>query len=184
MTEAEIAIQHTQKWITEVVIGCNFCPFAAKELRKNAVHYSVENTDDMEDAMQSFLQQCIYLDEHDDVSTSLLIFPNSFRNFDDFLDLVALAEILLKRKKYEGVYQVASFHPCYLFAGAPIDDPANFTNRSPYPMLHLLREDLVEEVLDKYPNPEKIPENNIKFSREKGHDYMEKLRLACMPGIE
>lgn len=178
--EDEFVISQTKKWITDVVIGCNFCPFAAKEIRKNAVNYKVVNSDDIEVALQSFLTECHFLDENEDISTSLLIFPLSFEKFEDYLDLAALAEMLLKKKKYEGVYQVASFHPLYLFAGSPIDDPANFTNRSPYPMLHLLREDLVEEVLLKYPNPETIPDNNIRFARDKGLEYMEKLRAACM----
>ena len=91
------------------------------------------------------------------INTSFLIFEHAFQQFDDYLDLVALAEKLLKQQGYEGIYQVASFHPRYRFANTKIDDAANYTNRSVYPMLHLLREDLVEQacyiiqILKKYP---------------------------------
>ncbi|HMC87200.1 MAG TPA: DUF1415 domain-containing protein, partial [Chitinophagaceae bacterium] len=97
-----------------------------------------------------------------------------------YLELVRLAEKLLKQEGYQGIYQVASFHPLYCFAGAPADDPANYTNRSVYPMLHLLREESVEQAIANYPNPEKIPERNILFARSKGIAYMKKLRDACL----
>lgn len=180
MIDNEMVIAQTKKWITDVVIGCNFCPFASKEVRQNTVHYQVKNSEDLEECLQSFLSECIRLDENENIATCLLIFPRSFQNFDDYLHLVSLAENLLKKKKYEGIYQVASFHPLYLFAGSSIEDAANFTNRSPYPMLHLLREDSIGDALLKYPNPERIPENNLQFAREKGYEYLKKLREACL----
>ena len=183
MTDDEQVIAHTHKWIVDVVVGCNFCPFAAKELKKNAVRYQVERSGDTQTVLESFIKECIVLDENDSISTTLLILPGQFENFEDYLDLVAMAEELLEDEDYEGIYQVASFHPQYLFGGAPADDPANYTNRSPYPMLHLLREDAVEEALEKFPHPERIPENNISYARAKGLEQMEKLRAACM-GIQ
>ena len=90
------------------------------------------------------------------------------------------AEKLLKRKGYEGVYQLASFHPHYRFAAASAGDAANYTNRSPYPMLHLLKEESIEKALQHYPNPEQIPERNIQFAREKGPAYMKMLRDSCL----
>jgi uncharacterized protein len=83
---------------------------------------------------------------------------------------------LQKKQGYEGVYQVASFHPNYLFAGSHENDAANYTNRSVYPMLHLLREEAVEKALEHYKDPETIPERNIQFAREKGLAYMKKLQ--------
>lgn len=162
------------------MIGCNFCPFAGKEIKKQTVHYQVENSPDKAACLQAFLQECTRLDEDENIVTTLLIFPDGFKQFDDFLDLLADAEDLLIENEYEGLYQVASFHPQYIFGGSPVNDAANYTNRSVYPMLHLLREAQMDEALERYPNPEKIPDNNILFAREKGVAYMKLLRDACL----
>ncbi len=173
-------IEQTKKWITEVVIGCNFCPFAAKEMKHSGIYYQVENSMDKVTCLQVFLQECSRLNEEEKIVTTLLIFPNGFEQFDDFLTLVEEAENLLETNDYEGVYQVASFHPQYIFGGAPVNDAANYTNRSIYPMLHLLREAQIDEALERYPDPEKIPDNNIHFARGKGVQYMKMLRDSCL----
>jgi hypothetical protein len=180
MTENETIIAQTKKWITDVVIGCNFCPFAPKVLKQKTIHYVVEKSDQIKETLTSLLNQCVYLDDNQNIETTLLILPGSYQNFDDYLRLVSQAERLIKKKGYEGIYQVASFHPLYVFADSAVNDPANFTNRSPYPMLHILREEGIEEALLNYPHPEKIPENNVKFAREKGYDYMKNLRDDCL----
>jgi hypothetical protein len=179
MDTTEQVIRQTKKWVTDVVAGCNFCPFVSREIKQDTIHYQVEYAVDMASCLQAFLQECTRLDE-EKIATSLLIFPNGFPNFDDYLDLVALAEKLLKKEGYEGIYQVASFHPLYAFAGSPADDAANYTNRSVYPMLHLLREESIEQALLKYPDPEQIPERNIQFARKKGMAYMKMLRDSCL----
>ena len=173
-------IEETKKWITSVVIGCNFCPFAAREVKRNSIHYQVETSTDFTICLQTFLQECIRLDNDEFVETTLLIFPNACKSFDDYLSLLALAEKIIKKNDYEGIYQVASFHPLYRFAGAQENDPANYTNRSIYPMLHLLREDKIEKVLQQYSDPGQIPQRNIQFAREKGAAYMKMLRDACL----
>ncbi len=173
-------ISQTKKWITDVVIGCNFCPFAARELKQNKVHYQVEHATELKTCLESFFQECVRLDNDKMIETTLLIFPSAFQSFDDYLNLVGLAENLISKKGYEGIYQVASFHPQYRFADSPADDAANYTNRSIYPMLHLLREESIEQALQRYPNPEQIPERNIRFAREKGTLYMKMLRDACL----
>ena len=178
--ENELVIIQTKKWITDVVIGCNFCPFAAKEVKRNTIHYAVEINKEIAECLNTFLSECKRLDENEHIETTLLIFPQSFNRFDDYLNFVLHAGNLLKKKGYEGIYQVASFHPMYYFANSPMNDAANFTNRSPYPMLHILREKSIEQALLHYPHPEKIPENNINFTREKGYAYMAMLRDACL----
>ncbi|MGZ5219425.1 MAG: DUF1415 domain-containing protein [Chitinophagaceae bacterium] len=178
-TTASIIAQ-TKKWITQVVIGCNFCPFASREVKQNTVHYRVEPASELSECLESFLQECIRLDNEEAIETTLVIFPNAFQSFDDYLDLVRQAEKLILKKGYEGIYQVASFHPLYRFAGSPDDDAANYTNRSIYPMLHLLREKSIEQALQRYPDPEQIPVRNIQFAREKGTVYMKMLRDACL----
>lgn len=176
----EQVIEQTRKWITDVVIACNFCPFAAREVRRNSIHYQVERGTGIEHGLTTMLQECKRLDENPDIETILLIFPNAFQSFHQFLDLVGKASSLLKKKGYEGTYQVASFHPEYRFAGAPADDPANFTNRSAYPMLHLLREASIEQALKRYPDPDSITASNIDFARNKGITYMKMLRDSCL----
>jgi len=180
MPTTDEIILKTKKWITDVVAGCNFCPFAGKVIKQNSIHYQVESSTETDECLYAFIQECIRLDDNENIDTSFLIFEHAFQQFDDYLDLVALAEKLLKKQGYEGIYQVASFHPQYRFANTAPDDAANYTNRSVYPMLHLLREELVEQALLHYPNPEKIPERNILFAHEKGLAYMKKLREACL----
>ena len=147
MEDKERVVSQTKKWINEVIIGCNFCPFAAKVVKQQSIYYQVENSAASNICLDAFLQEMIRLDEDASIETSFLIFPNSFADFDDYLDLVNLAEKLLFDKGYEGVYQVASFHPLYQFEGAQLDDAANYTNRSAYPMLHLLREISIDKAL-------------------------------------
>lgn len=173
-------ITQTKKWITDVVIGCNFCPFAAREVKQDRVRYEITETDDLAVALELMIEECRKLDADPSIETTLIIFPQGFPSFDTYLDLISLAEKTLAHYHYEGVYQVASFHPQYCFEGEEEDDAANYTNRSPYPMLHLLREESVEKALEKYPEPESIPEQNIQFARKKGEAFMKALRNACL----
>jgi len=180
MITTEKIIEQTKKWVNDVVAGCNFCPFVAKEIKQETIRYEVVNSVDKEECLQAFLKECLLLDKDETIVTSLLIFPNTFVQFDDYLDIVNLAEALLEQNDYEGVYQVASFHPEYIFGGAPVNDPANYTNRSIYPMLHILREEQIEKALEHYPDPESIPDTNINFARDKGVAYMKMLRDNCL----
>jgi hypothetical protein len=179
LTTAQV-IEQTRKWITEVVIACNFCPFAAREVKRGSIHYQVDMNTDPKASLQHFLQECKRLDEQETIETTLLIFPHSFSLFPRYLDLVHQAERLLRKQGYEGIYQVATFHPDYRFADSAADDAANYTNRSPYPMLHLLREASIEQALARYADPGNIPERNISFAREKGTAYMKLLRDNCL----
>jgi len=180
MTTPEQVIAQTKKWITDVVIGCNFCPFAARVVKQQTVFFKVETATATNICLETFLQEIKRLDNDDTIETSLLIFPDTFKNFNDYLDLVSVAEKLLKQYKYNGIYQLASFHPGYRFAGAPDNDAANYTNRSVYPMLHLLRESSIDKALEHFDDPEGIPERNIHFARTKGIIYMKMLRDSCM----
>ena len=179
MMTAEMVIEQTEKWISQVVIGCNFCPFAARVVKQQAVFYKVEDATATNICLETFLQELTRLDDDESIETSFLIFPNAFSDFDDYLDMVSVAEKLLKQYGYDGIYQLASFHPLYRFAGAPDDDAANYTNRSVYPMLHLLRESSIDKALEHYTDPEGIPDRNINFAREKGIVYMKMLQDAC-----
>lgn len=180
MADRQTLIDNTKKWILDVVIGCNFCPFAAKEVKQGTVRYHVEEDDDLNACLQVFLNECELLDTNPEIETTIIILPIGFDEFEDYLDLVEAAEEILEENGYEGTYQVASFHPHYCFEGEDPEDASNFTNRSPYPMLHILREESVERALERYPDAEGIPQRNIDFARTKGSAYMKMLRDACL----
>lgn len=172
----EKAIAHTKKWIQEVVIGCNFCPFAAREYNKGTIHFEIADDPGLKSILEIFVRELQRLEERQDIETTLIILVTGFSDFNEYLNLVDTTEKLLKKENYEGVYQVASFHPHYILQGSTEDDPANFTNRSPYAMLHLLREDSISKAVDKYPDASSIPLKNIEFARQKGLAYMQSLR--------
>jgi hypothetical protein len=174
---AATVIERTKTWIREIVIGLNFCPFARKPFKEELILYKLDDTSDEAVALESFINTCRFLDENPVMETALLIFPNGFSDFEEYLDLVDLSEKLLKEEGYEGVYQVASFHPGYIFAGSDENDPANYTNRSPYPMLHLLREDLLEIAIDKHANVDDIPNQNIAKAQSLGLEYFKKMKF-------
>jgi uncharacterized protein len=173
-------IEQTKNWIRVLVVGCNFCPFASRVVKQQSIHYQVEYADTQLAGKEALLTECKRLDNDASIATTLLIFPNAFPVFEDYLDFVFNAEKMMKQKRYNGIYQLASFHPLYQFADSAVDDPANYTNRSVYPMLHLLREDDITKALKHYPNAAKIPETNIDFVRGKGETYMKMLRDSCM----
>lgn len=177
--ENKLIIDHTNKWIKSVVVDLNLCPFAAKALLKKSIRYHVEEKSDLKKSLEILTHELHLLDNDDEIETTFIIFPNDFKSFDDYLNLTNKAEQLVKLMSYEGIYQIASFHPLYCFEGSKEDDAANYTNRSPYPMLHLLREESIEKALRTYKDPEAIPEKNITVTRQKGLKYMQALRAAC-----
>lgn len=171
--------QQTENWLKSIIIHFNICPFAKAVVDKNAVYYCVDESQKTEENLQTLIEEVQRLDNDSEIETTLLIYASAFADFDDYLDYLAMANQLLEMQGYEGVYQLASFHPSYCFEGADESDAANYTNRSPYPMLHLLREASIEKALEYYPNPEKIPEQNIKLTRALGLEKMQTLLAAC-----
>ena len=164
-----------KSWIDKVIVGLNFCPFAKKEMERNTVRYAIFTTTHVNDALSNLLDELAILDHQQDVQTTLLIFPLGFADFEHYLDLLELVNSLISQGGYSGIYQVASFHPDYCFDGEDQNDPANYTNRSPYPILHILRESSIEAVLKRYPQPESIPQNNIAKARQLGSSYLQAL---------
>ena len=177
--EQDILVR-TQKWIKDVIIACNFCLFAAKPIREKKVHYRVEPSETLSICLEAFLEECERLEKTPSIETTFIVYPYTFQNFEVYLEFVALVDKLLQKHAYEGVYQVASFHPDYCFEGEDPEDASNYTNRSIYPMLHILREESITQALDTFQDPESIPERNIQFAREKGVAYMKMLRDACL----
>ena len=180
MPDPDTLICHTKRWLLEVVIGHGLCPFAKAEYDSERIHYEVVEAAGPAGQLTQVVAQCKALDAVTARETSLLIFPSGVSAFIDFLDLVERANRQLMKSGYEGVYQLASFHPSYLFADSGDDDPSNYTNRSPYPMLHILREASVEAALATYPNPENIPNRNIQLTQTLGLAVMQDLLAQCV----
>jgi uncharacterized protein len=176
----EVIISHTTAWIKSVVIGCHFCPFAAQAILKKSIRYVVLREATIENTLEKLIYELHHLDITEEVETTLIILPDHFEHFEGYLSLVEVADTLIARLGYEGVYQIASFHPQYIFAESYEEDPANYTNRSVYPMLHLLREASITEAIEHYPDAEGIPQRNIDFANRKGLPYMKMLWAACL----
>ena len=174
-------IAATQSWLKTIIIAYSICPFAKRELECGSIRYSVNHDTEIESCLLNLILECERLDTDSSIETTLVIYDNAFKAFDDYLDFLELAETLLIEQGYEGVYQLASFHPDYCFEAAGQDDPANYTNRSPYPMLHLLRETSIERAVASYPHPENIPQQNIELTRDLGLTKMRALLAACYP---
>jgi len=172
-------IQQTQAWLNNFIIHYSICPFAQAVVQENSLHYFLDESTDLAKNLENVILQAQHLDVQEAIETTLLLYPTQFGEFADFLEYVALAEELLLFQGYEGIYQLATFHPDYCFAETEQDDPANYTNRSPYPMLHLLRESSIESALAHFPHPEKIPERNITLLRQLGTAKIQALLAGC-----
>ena len=153
----------TQRWLERAVIGLNLCPFAKAVHVKAQIHYAVYLPVETSGLMEALLSEANELATVDAAvrDTTLLIAPNTLADFLDFNDFLARAERKLARAGFDGVFQLASFHPQFQFAGTEADDITNATNRAPYPTLHLLREDSVSRAVEAFPEAEAIFERNI-----------------------
>jgi uncharacterized protein len=156
-------VAETRAWITHAVVGLNLCPFARAVQVKNQIRCVVSEATHIDELMAQLCEEMHFLAEADPskVETTLLIHPQVLADFLDFNDFLELADAALEELGYDGVLQVASFHPQFQFDGTEVDDITNATNRSPYPTLHLLREDSVERAVAAFPNAEAIFETNI-----------------------
>ena len=179
MSSEREAVAATRKWLRTVVIAHSFCPFAKREFDRDSIVYRVCGSAEPETGLAALLALCQLLDDDESKSTALLIFAGGYEAFDDYLSMMTAGEDLMLSCGYGGVYQIASLHPRYCFEGAGADDAANYTNRSPYPMLHLLRESRVEAALAGHPHPETIPEGNIRRAEALGVEAMAAALRDC-----
>ena len=177
-------ITQTKNWLNTVVIGHNYCPFAKHEIENGRVRYHVTHESEFNSLLDVVIQECVLLDQNKDIETTLIILPSNLNEFNSFLDCLGLAEDLLVKQGYEGVYQIASFHPNYCFQGAEENDAANYTNRSPYPMMHLLREESLQRAIKNHPDADAIPERNIEFARKQGLEKMQSLLEKCTNKVD
>ncbi len=168
----------TKNWLDDFIINYNICPFAGKVVEENSLYYFVDTANNIADCLHHLINECQRLDINNNIETTLLIYTDNFNSFDDFLDYLDLANELLMAQDYEGIYQLASFHPDYCFAETDNNDASNYTNRSPFPMLHLIREASIEKFLKSFPDPESIPVRNIELTRSLGRSKLQALFTA------
>ncbi|HCG5534662.1 TPA: DUF1415 domain-containing protein [Vibrio parahaemolyticus] len=162
-TDINAITQQVDQWLNDVVIGLNLCPFAAKPQRNKQIKIFVSEATQEEALLEDILLQLIELSttEPEKLETTLVVVPNMLQDFWDYNFCIDWVEGLIKQQDWEGIFQVATFHPDYCFGGAAPEDNENLTNRSPYPIFHLIREESMEKVLKHYPDPESIPDTNI-----------------------
>lgn len=176
----ETVVRDTREWLERAVIGLNLCPFAKAVHVKGQIHYAVSGATHPRQLLNDLAAELDGLLAHDAKvrETTLLIVPGCLHNFLDFNGFLGQADRLLRKRRLEGVFQLASFHPGYQFAGTEADDVTNFTNRSPYPTLHLLREESIDRAVQAIAQPEDIFEANMKTLRSLGRDGWDALDVG------
>jgi len=171
-------VSATRKWVEDVVVGYNLCPFAKRELVKNRVRFTVTDANNEDDLLQALHGELQRLEDEPEIETTLLIHPGVLQDFYAYNEFLDAADALLAYLELEGVCQIASFHPDYQFAETEPGAAENYTNRSPYPMLHLLREASLEAAIDSHPDVDGIPDRNIALMNELGAEKMRSILLG------
>jgi hypothetical protein len=180
--DIETIIARTRCWIERVVVELNLCPFARKPCESGQVRYAVSAAHRSEELLADVQSELELLRATDagEIETTVLIHPDVLNDFLDYNDFLGAVDALIDEGGYAGEFQVASFHPHYQFAGTQADDAENYTNRSPYPMLHLLREEGLTRAIAGYARPDKIPERNIRTLEKLGAARMREILDECM----
>ena len=174
-----LVIKSVAHWVDSVVVGLNLCPFAKRELINNRVRFAVTDARSEEQLLIALEAEVRLLEGDTSVETSLLIHPNLLQDFGDYNQFLDFIDNLLIEMQLDGVFQIASFHPEYQFAGTGPRDAENFTNRSPYPLLHILREESLERAIAGYPDVDQIPARNIELMNRLGTKKLESLLARC-----
>ena len=167
--EVEAAMR---RWLERAVIGLNLCPFAKAVYTRDQVRIAVSDADNIDDLREELGEEMLRLRDTaaEEIDTTLLVLPQVLGDFLDYNDFLDEADGLLEALELDGVLQVASFHPDYQFAGTEFDDAGNNTNRAPYPVLHLLREESIDRAVAAYPEPDAIIDRNIRTMETLGND--------------
>lgn len=183
MTHEEI-IKPVQLWVESVVVALNLCPFAKREMVKNRVRFSVTEVMTEELLLLALQDELELLNANQDIETTLLIHPKVLMDFFDYNQFLNSADSLLVRMDLEGIYQIASFHPDYQFSGTEADDVENYTNRAPYPLLHLIREESLEQAIKDYPDHGRITGRNTELLKKLGQKNMQALFNSCFQNVD
>ncbi len=173
--ESQDIVSSVRRWVKNIVVDLNLCPFAGHELLNNRIRFVVTESRTVEQLLEAMAAELDRLNDDPAIETTLLIHPHVLQNFLDYNQFLDIAEELLLQMGLEGVYQIASFHPDYQFADTAVDDAENYTNRSPYPLLHILREQSLERSIAAYPNVENIPVRNAENMNSLGWEKLQKL---------
>ncbi len=170
-------IENTKSWIQTFVIGLNICPFAGHPFREDKIRYRLEESESVEKLVETLMEELNFLQKNENINieTSILIHPNTLTDFLDYNDFLSIADAVLEDMDLEGEIQIASFHPDYQFAGEKKNAPSNYVTRSPFPMLHLLRESSVTKATEIHPNTEQIPLDNIQKLNELGLEKIKRM---------
>ena len=175
--EQQRAINITRDWLEKVVLKYQLCPFAKLPFQKEQIRYRYAEHFEEADILQILKEELNLLATHgpQEIETTLLILPDLWKDFIAFWDFVGMAENELINWGYEGVFQLATFHPQYQFAGTRKEAASNYTNRSPLPILHLLREDSIEKAIATYPNVDMVPIKNMEKMEKEGIAHWQKM---------
>lgn len=168
-----------RRWLESVVIELNLCPFAKHELANDRVRFAVTDAASEEGLLMALESELELLQRDASIETTLLIHPAVLEDFYDYNEFLNFADGLLVQMKLEGVFQIASFHPNYQFGGTDPDDLENYTNRSPHPILHIIREDSLGKVIAEHPDTGQIPSRNIAKMNSLGRSKLQDLLQAC-----
>jgi len=166
--DPEQALALTENWVERIVIGMNLCPFAAREWDNKRVRCTVCDLRSEADVLMALADELLLLESDGAIETTLLVLTDAFEEFKDFNQFLDLADALLESLGHVGVFQLATFHPDYVFADSDDNDPANYSNRSPLPVLHLLREASLSRAIALHPDTNEIPMRNIDYLRQLG----------------
>ena len=174
---------HTRQWLEKAVIGLNLCPFAKAPHVKNLVRISVSQARHLDGFLEDLDRELQLLGDTpaDELETTLLVHPTLFPNFDTFNQMLDIADAAVVDNGLEGIVQIAPFHPVFQFEGTDSDDIGNYTNRSPYPTLHLIREDSIAKAAQAFPDASAIFERNIALLEKMGHEGWDKLDIPRCP---
>ena len=168
-------IKVVHHWVETLVVGLNLCPFAKRELINNRVRFTVTEATTEQQLLATLQAELELLNNDQSVETTLLIHPDVLQDFYDYNEFLDYADGLLIQMELDGVYQIASFHPNYQFADTEPDDVENYSNRSPYPLLHLIREQSLERAIANYPDSDQIPQRNVELLKSLGRKKMQAL---------
>ena len=174
-------IAETRQWVKNVVIRHNLCPFAHKPFRNESIRYAVSHANSDNELINDLIEELLLLSKADisKIETTIIVVPNYLKQFDSYNQFLDVADMLVTQFGLNGTIQIASFHPDYQFADLDYEDVRNYTNRSLYPMFHLILEESVEQAKNSHPDVDSIPVANMKLLQEIGLDEIKKQQQMC-----
>ena len=172
---SDLIEKHIRAWLESFIVELNLCPFARPVIASDGLRIAIYESKDIDQLHRAFLTELDLIQQstEQEIATTLLVMPNALTDFDDYLMFIDNAEALIEELDLDGTIQLASFHPEYLFDGEAEDSASHFSNRSPYPVIHFLREEMLTDALEEFPNPEQIPLRNISTLEKIGRAEIE-----------